>query len=312
VDTVTHLPEQVKRGEHQPGVSIEAQGSLLEVKRTNCPAPKGGKRGKVNPEFSKSARRRLIKRLLRLNGASCEGVLWVTLTFHEKWPSDGGKACLWRFRRSFERLMGPHGMFWRLELQERGCPHYHLLIFPQKNRDWGQTRRELYTTIRCLWGQSISEYLTDATQELLRQDCGLTHVKVLRSIKQVMRYVSKYVAKTASEGADREVRAHAGASEGRFSVLDDGAYLADSTETLGRLWGVWRPEMLPWGELFQYEDSLGPWFFKLRRSARRLFSEIRMIQGEFKVVSGFSVFTCEAAKLMLYGVSLSIEGITCS
>jgi hypothetical protein len=304
VQTITHLPEQVKPGEHCPGVLIRAQGSLLEVKRTGCPAPIGGKRGKVS-EFSRASRRRLIKMVARLDGERCEGVLWVTLTFHEKWPSDGGKACLWRFRKSFERLMGPHGIFWRLERQDRGCPHYHLLIFRRLGQEWGRTKSELYTTIRSLWAQSIKEYWSESTLELLGRNCGLTHVKVLRSMKQVMKYLSKYVAKTEESG---EPRRNEGKSPDSSvsAVLDNGAYMSESTGSLGRVWGVWRPEVLPWGELFQDEESLGPWFFKLRRSARRLYSGIPMVQGEFKLISGFTLLTCEAVRLMTYGVSLAL------
>lgn len=85
----------------------------------------GGKRGKVEV-FSRQSRYRLF-RLFH----SLEFRRWTfcTLTYGETFPRDP-RACkvhLKAYRRAFERRYGKVRGVWRMELQERGACHFHIL-----------------------------------------------------------------------------------------------------------------------------------------------------------------------------------------
>lgn len=62
---------------------------------------------------------------------------FVSLTYHDVWPEEreAFKGQLWRFLAAVEYRCGAMlGDMWRLEAQQRGAPHYHLLFVWQKGR----------------------------------------------------------------------------------------------------------------------------------------------------------------------------------
>jgi hypothetical protein len=56
---------------------------------------------------------------------------FVTLTYPRTYNPDPAswKRDVQAFRKRFERHFGKCPIVWRLELQERGAPHFHLLVF---------------------------------------------------------------------------------------------------------------------------------------------------------------------------------------
>jgi hypothetical protein len=86
----------------------------------------GGKRGDIQV-FSKDARYRLFRLLHQLE---FRRVTFITLTYPADFPTIGKihKAHLKEFRRRFEIEYGKIRAVWRLEFQERGAPHYHIMF----------------------------------------------------------------------------------------------------------------------------------------------------------------------------------------
>lgn len=141
----------------------------------------GGKRGEVEG-FSKSSRKRMIQ---MLHSVRFETAVLITLTYGKDYPEcwKTWKANLKEWRRRTERLYGELRGIWRIELQERGAPHFHILYldFPFIP----------VATLQSLWYDIIH------TPQELRFGNGLDlrAVRGSTSHKQVMAYVSKYVGK---------------------------------------------------------------------------------------------------------------------
>jgi len=85
----------------------------------------GGKRGDVQV-FSKASRYRMFQELHKLQ---FEKVTFVTLTYPAQFPTSSKvyKGHLKEWRRRFEGLFGAIPAMWRLEFQERGAPHFHIM-----------------------------------------------------------------------------------------------------------------------------------------------------------------------------------------
>lgn len=167
----------------------------------------GGLRGKITV-FSRSSRRRLLFMLGSINRKDCTVLpLFVTLTYPSSWPDDPKEwkrhldVFIKRLRRRYPEVC----VIWRLEPQQRGAPHYHLLIFgvsflPKQwlSQNWFQ-----------VVGSGDDRHLRAGTQ-----------VAQVKSWKGVMSYASKYIGKISAE-------------------------VADLFGSVGRWWGVYGREFLP-------------------------------------------------------------------
>jgi hypothetical protein len=275
------------------GFVVESQGDLFEVKRKGLSAIGGGRRGKVKA-FSRGSRIRLMKRLARV-GNSVGVTLWVTLTFPASFPVSCTQRYLERFRSRMEYHCGRLGVVWVREFQERGAVHWHLLMcLPSglkglvdhrpsaRSRGWPMSKRETYRFVRFQWGACVGEFMSERERGMLGEDCGFSNVQFLMSADKPKRYLCKYASKLQQkEGAvETEVSCEAGFDGDvdvppvESSVLDNGTYLQKVGEDSGRWWGVWRPELIPWGDL---QSFVLPWsraFFLLRRVCRRFLPSI--------------------------------------
>lgn len=188
----------------------------------------GGTRGPVTV-FSKASRLRLLRFL-----AACQEPprAMVTLTYPKDYPSAAdSKEDLRRFGRCLHRAAGglgeATGFLWRLELQRRGAPHFHVLLWHTPGLAWPKLR----TGRRVGWRSALAKY--DAAVLTKREDsvsarspvvamisclsaiwynsrrgsgmAGLTNgvdVRLVRNPRQATAYVSKYMAKpTADDGS---------------------------------------------------------------------------------------------------------------
>lgn len=164
----------------------------------------GGKRGKIEV-FSKESRYRLFSMMHKL---TFKTVTFLTLTYPLQYPSDPKvyKGHLKEYRRRFEKKYGPVPAVWRLEFQERGAPHFHLMyldmgFIPVHELCW-------------LWKCVVKSW--DMAHELLGVD-----IKLITSGKEkklIASYLAKYVGKVDQ-------------SEGK----NDGS-------GVGRYWGKWNIE----------------------------------------------------------------------
>jgi len=172
-----------------PFIEWASGGGLLKVSRgISSEPPQGGKRGKVKG-FSFASRRRLMYTIAKIR-LDADLPAFVTLTYPNKFPSPmESKKHIDIFRKKLLRAFPQIGYIWKLEPQERGAPHYHLMT-------WGVSVEKLFSFIPYAWhdiaGGGDENHLFWHLG-LLRNEPCVTQVK---SRNGVMRYASKYLGKT--------------------------------------------------------------------------------------------------------------------
>jgi hypothetical protein len=178
----------------------------------------GGLRGAVKG-FSVSSRRRLLQTVRSIK-LDAELPLFITLTYPNSFPDAGSsKRHLKMFFQRFNRSFPAHGSIWKLEPQQRGAPHYHILT-------WGLEVESVQRFVPGAWfaiaGGGDEKHLTWHIGGFENQHC----VQQVYDRKGVMAYASKYLGKT-------------------FEV--------EGWVNVGRYWGIINRENIPFGELIQQE-----------------------------------------------------------
>jgi len=171
----------------------------------------------------------------------------VTLTYPCEYPTVARakrdlKIFLQRLNRKFEKA----GLIWKLEPQQRGAPHYHLLV-------WGIDNAILFGWVLKNWHEIAgngdrNHYLFHAGLLPDSQKC----VTKVYSFNGVWSYASKYLGKT-------------------FDVAQWGQ------KWTGRFWGIVNRENIPFGEEVTFETSIHE-VINLMRFQRR-FSGIKRAHG---------------------------------
>lgn len=112
---------------------------------------------------------------------------FTTLTARD-WSPDRAewKRLLFAFRRRLFRAWPVMGVIWRLEFQERGAPHFHLVVIFKTSVSYFDYSR----WVRLAW------------QGVLGIDLAITAVDSIWRGRGLMAYVSKYMAKT--QATERE------------------------------------------------------------------------------------------------------------
>jgi len=217
---------------------FEAQGSLLHLKvrgHKSAPPPHNHKRGIIRV-FSRASRRRLMRFMARLKTRKIRAT-FLTLTFTGYPSNEEAKNALKRFTMRLRRAFSSCSGIWRLEFQERGSIHFHLLLFNLP-----------------FWKQAlVQEIWTVCT----REERSIVHIKLVHGARSVMSYISKYIAKPDERS--------------EITSLDDGSYQHASAGGLaGRFWGWINKELLPLGQKFEgvlTDDytikSVSAWAWKL-------------------------------------------------
>lgn len=197
---------------------IEAQGSLLRMKVTGYQSGRKSsahKRGVIRT-FTRGSRLRLMRFMARLKVRKIRAT-FITLTFTEIVTNERAKLVFKRFAMRLRRKFQHTSSVWRMEFQERGAIHFHLLAF---NMPFYK-QSELQKAWESCTGEAMS----------------IANIKLVHGARSVMAYVSKYIAKVD----DREP-----------TSLDDGSYQHDEGEgrSSGRFWGWINKELLPLGEVY--------------------------------------------------------------
>jgi hypothetical protein len=205
-----------------PHIEYRAGASLLKAHRGGEKQEQvgGGLRGAIGG-FSAGARRRLMYFIASVQRDAPLPV-FITLTYPEVFPDPRqSKKHLDRFFKRLDRAFPQHGTVWKLEPQERGAPHYHLMT-------WGCDLQELQDFIPSAWfdiaGNGDMKHLRWHRGEFGNQHC----VQQVRKFEGVRSYASKYLGKT-------------------FEVA------GWSEQWTGRFWGVVNRSNIPLGELVQEE-----------------------------------------------------------
>lgn len=195
---------------------LEQQGTFLQIRDTSLEyllPTNPSKRGKVT-DYSRDSRKRAINLLSRLDPDGCQSK-FLTLTYSGVPAHDRAKRDLQTFIKRLRRRFPQMSAFWRAELQKRGAAHFHLIIF---NMGWIFQR-----ILRAMWMAVTGE------------DKSGVFIKQLHGKRQVMYYVSKYVAKIEK----------AGVPVTDDTLLVKGSYLTATPKWEGRHWGVINRENLP-------------------------------------------------------------------
>lgn len=164
--------------------------------------------------FSAGSRRRLMR---TVNAVRRDNLpVFVTLTYPFEYPerSEIFKRHLDNFLKRLGRKFSNVAGVWKLEPQQRGAPHYHLMV-------WGVSLEELREFVPRAWyevvGSDSAYHLEWHEGRLGNEHC----VKSIQSYKQVNSYVTKYMSKEVSA----------------------------EYASWGRWWGVFFRDKLPFGEM---------------------------------------------------------------
>lgn len=170
--------------------------------------------------------------------------VFLTLTYGQEFPHPRVAKrhldnFLKRIKRTYENVSG----FWRLEFQERGAPHFHLLLFglPFVSYSWFAET----------WGGVVGRVFWDHSQDTPR--VPFTRMEALQSHSHASRYIAKYVAKV--DGSDN------GFNVASY-LTDTGDFLhpvtGDNGGSIGRWWGVFNAAALPLADLIEvFVDGYG-------------------------------------------------------
>jgi len=108
--------------------------------------------------FSSASRKRFLKKLLSIDFGDYKDWRVVTGTFHSSvnFSNISFGSFVKRFFINFERSFGKVPIIWKLEFQENGSPHLHMLInykFKKKEGD--------YETFSRIWVKSLGKDFSD-------------------------------------------------------------------------------------------------------------------------------------------------------
>ena len=235
-------------------VRYASGGSLLRTCKGHLPRPgKGGRRGSIQG-FSNASRRRLLYLIARVK-RDADLPLFITLTFPAVYPdAKVAKGELHTFFDRVRRAFPDVGMIWKLEPQDRGAPHFHLLA-------WGADVKDMRLFVPQAWyeiagGGDWNHYLFHAGCLHPYRSC----VEPVRSWKGVWFYAAKYLGKT-------------------FAV--------DGWNFVGRYWGVHNVGKIPLGEMMEVQVDTRVAIVMQRYQRRFAFHHKRLRLRENPTVTTF-------------------------
>lgn len=229
-------------------ILIHERGLEFQADRWKLPDLKKryGTRSGVT-EFSSASRRRLTQLFSRVRHSGLNAPLFVTLTYHYSYFKK--KRNFYPDLNTFLQYLRdqkPGWVYiWRLEFQERGAPHWHLILWPPLH--YSKKKQESHLLdMRKAWHR-----IADPTSKV-HLKYGF-HAKPVESYRKAFSYVSKYTAK-----------------ESKF----------EDVQYTGRRWGYSRS--LPIKPLAEIEITLET-FICLRRFVRKLMTSRRKCSEWFKM-----------------------------
>jgi hypothetical protein len=168
-----------------PTATIAVGGAFFSIKAGKHWRAEGigGKRGEIQG-FSSASRRRLMALMAQVDRTQLtRKPLFITLTYPRDYPASARvyKAHLKEFLRRFNRRYPHTPIIWRLEYQERGAPHYHLMVFTRWFIPWRWVAGQWYEAT------GAREYLTLISG---------TETRAIRSWRGVQFYAAKYMSKS--------------------------------------------------------------------------------------------------------------------
>ncbi len=230
----------------KPSVSWVAGASIFKTSQgSDGEKVGGGLRGSI-AGFSSDSRRRLMCVIASIR-RDADLPSFVTLTYPNKFPSPAeSKRHLKIFCQRLKYFFPSVSAIWKLEPQDRGAPHYHLLV-------WGVSQHDLFSFTVNAW----YEIAGDGDNNHLLFHMGLLKdskpcVSQVRSWRGVWSYASKYLGKS-------------------FDVA------GWHDKWTGRFWGYVNHDLIPFGEFCTIDLSSHSVFhvmrYQKRFSGRRVFKK---------------------------------------
>lgn len=207
----THIRPLEDKPELLRGRFTVWEGSTVSELKLKLVTPQarsgGGKRGEIG-EFSQASKKRMRRFCRKLNLEVMGMPLFITLTQPGEFVDDPKewKRYLKNMLKSMLRRWPAAVILWRMELQDRGAPDIHLLIFqgPEVNavevtlRESGKKGMVLPTR------DPVNKAVMDWVSRRWWEICGKvsdahrkagTRVEAIRSANGIIYYVSKYMSK---------------------------------------------------------------------------------------------------------------------
>jgi hypothetical protein len=242
---------------------ITVQGELLKVKSVAYSVVDRrtyGNRGEIK-EFTSQSRKRMLEMFATLDRAKIkfgkQRVKFITLTYPD-YEGDLKRAKRdmdTLFKRIVRKFPDACGV-WKLEFQQRGVPHFHIMLF---NVKWWNV-----THMQQTWNEVTG---TDANNSL--------DLEVIKSFNGVMYYVAKYMGKAEKieNGAMGLSVSHISPQEQKHSA----------PEFIGRFWGVFNRAKMPFAKKRTIEHVYSTKAWKWLMS---------VIDSKYaSLYSGFSIFS---------------------
>lgn len=131
----------------------------------------------------------MLRLINQLNTLGLAQAVFLTLTTRHSGmaPEDFQRAFLDEFLPALKKLWGDVAILWRLEPHRDGYPHYHLIVWGT-GRSADLTKQAPLVQAKRLWWKIMH----DDTPAHRKHSCEIIRVE---GRSQVLRYVSKYVAK---------------------------------------------------------------------------------------------------------------------
>jgi hypothetical protein len=130
---------------------------------------------------------RLLCRLNMIASSELPGpAKFITLTYpRDLLPSwEWSKRQLNAFLSAYFKRWGDCAILWRMEHQEDGAIHFHLMVFNKRYIPWWWVARE--------WDRLIGN-------QVVPEKSASTSIRAMRNWRQTQYYVSKYIAKDTDE-----------------------------------------------------------------------------------------------------------------
>lgn len=186
------FPSLVSTSYHKTGFSLQIfqQGLQMtnELDRTFFRRPCDWTRGDVD-EFSHESRKRLLKKFACLQTFDLHNAKFLTLTYHHGYQAGPLRARedLSTFLQYLRDTHPGIRYIWRLELQKRGAPHFHLIVFFPYTQSLEDVN-SFDQTVMHAWHR-----IADPTSGAhAKYGCKVENVS---SRRKCFSYLSKYIAK---------------------------------------------------------------------------------------------------------------------
>lgn len=250
------------------GISVRVAGSSitatrrLVVGRTGCA---GGRRSEIS-EFSAASRERMLRSLLE-----CEFTYrpktFITLTYPAQFSNDGRavKAHLKRFLDRLQRKFPRIRIFWFLEFQERGAPHFHLYCsrlfrkgYIPRLWEWATEHDGGYVWITKIKGSGIGYALKSARRYSAKNEQKTVPVE-FRSVGRFWGWRNKPKVVAASITVDwraSTVEAWSGVVE-LIEDLKNAGYCLFTSDDVPYCLKYWRFRVTDWGLMRAIIRSIG-------------------------------------------------------